>query len=306
MKKGIKILLVVLILSILVSNLIFFEVLYPYLLSKDKILKSNIKEPTYVALYVGDIDGGVSEDWFPFYEKITKFHNDNEISTCFSFYPGSIGDDEEFNKIFEEMYTNEYIELMQKGYRGDVADRNLYKLPAKGQKEIIKLGQDYFKKKMKEILDEEYIKLPVAYNQLSGRINNDTRQVLEELGFKIYFDMFIEDDMDPVESTATFDVIEYGASFTDTGEAGREHDFKSPAEIFKEINELKREDLTMMAINGRKVIPLWTHQQDFEDEYIDEKIDEKKWEIYTNTIKALNQDPNVILITPTEIYDLRH
>lgn len=304
MGKSIWPLFLIIILIIIVNGFIFIFVL-PYF-QEEIILKSNIREPIYIAPYMGDIDGEVSEDWFFFYEKLLDFHNDEKIITTVSFYPGSIQDDKEFNKVFKKMYESKYIELMQKSYKGDESEMEMYKLSPGEQKEIIKSGRDHFKNKMKDILNKDNIKLPISYNQISGRITNDTRNVLEELGFKIYFDMFVEGDLSPVESTENFDVIEYGVSFTDNGGAGREHVFKSSEEIFNEINNFSREDVNILTINGRKVIPIWTHQQDFEDSKKDEKLDKEKWKTYTQVLRALENDPNVEFITPERIYNLGH
>ena len=36
-----------------------------------------------------------------------------------------------------------------------------------------------------------------------------------------------------------------------------------------DINNYNREDLTVLTINGKNVIPIWAHQQDFEDKKVD-------------------------------------
>ena len=207
------------------------------------------------------------------------------------------------------MYESENIELMQKSYKGDDSEREMYKLPMEKQREIVSLGQEIFKQKMRLILEKNKentdVQIPTSYNQITGRINNDTRTALESLGFNMYFDMFVE-ELAPVESTETFDVIEYGVSFTDTGGAGKERDFKSPLKISIEINNFDREDVTVMNVNGRKVIPIWAHQQDFESQEEENKLDKEKWNIYVFTMNKLKKEPNVIFITPRELYEMRH
>ena len=53
----------------------------------------------------------------------------------------------------------------------------------------------------------------------------------------------------------------------------------------------------MLYIDGKRVVPVWAHQQDFEDRRKDVKLDGEKWEIYTETLKALKKDPNVKIIS---------
>lgn len=273
--------------------------------SSNEEIKSNIEQEIYIGLYVGDIDGQVSDGWFYFYQKLLNFYNENEIPVSFSFYPVSIENNTKFNEIFAKIYVSEYVELIQKGYRADEAEMKMDELSFEEQKKIIQDGQEHFKEKMKEILNETEIELPTAYNQIHGRFTNDTRQACIGLGFEMFFEMFLEDDLEPVESTEDFYVIQYGVGFTKDGSAGRETEFWEPKEIFKQINEFDREDLTVLTIDNKKVIPLWLHQQDFEDKEIDEKVNEKKWEDYTKIILALKQDSNVTFVTPKDIYDLR-
>lgn len=302
----------VLILSFLIGGILVF-LLYPYDVNfyqeSPNYQTLSIKKPIYIMPYIGDIDGEVSEDWFFFYEKITDFHDSENIPVTFSFFPSSIGD-EDFNEIFLKMYENEYVELMQKGYKGDAREMEMYKLSMEEQKQIIKSGQDVFKKRMGGILKENnkggYVKVPIAYNQIGGIINNKTKTALKELGFKMYFDVFVEGDFVAVESDENFDIIEYGISFTKNGYAGKENKFKTPLEITSKINNFDREDVPVMTINGRKVIPIWAHQQDFESMNKEDKLDKEKWNIYVHTLKALKKDLNVKFITPEKLYFIKH
>lgn len=268
-------------------------------------VESNIDEEVYIALYVGDIDGEVSEDWFFFYDKITSFYEKNRIPVVFSFYPASIKDDKEFNDIFIRMYNSPNIELMQKGYSGDSLEQQMDMLSFGEQREIIQQGQDHFREKMKELIRSDNIMMPVLYNQIGSRFTEDTKRAAESLGFKFYFDVYLGNGLEPINSSDTFDVTQYGVSFTKTGDAGREQQFKSPQEIFYEIETLSRDDVPMLTINGKRFIPMWVHQQDFEDRKINNKLDENKWRIYVQVVEALNQDSNVHLISPMDAYDMR-
>jgi len=195
---------------------------------------------------------------------------------------------------------------MQKGYRGDEAEKRMEELSFEQQRLIIQEGQNYFKIKMQEILGKEDVELPISYNQIDGKFNGDTLRAAESLGFKIYFDLFVGDNVVPLESSETFDVTQYSVGFTTTGLPGRETIFLQPEEIISEIDGYMREDLTVLDIKGRKVVPLGGHQQDFESKTKENSLDEEKWKIYTQTYKALKNDPNVIFVTSRDIYELRH
>lgn len=280
------------------------------LFTKEQPLESKIEEPIYVALYVGDIDGDVSEEWYFFYKKLVRFYNNEEVPATFSFYPASIKDDKEFNNVFKKMYKSEYIELMQKGYKGDEVEMHMEELSIREQKEIIQNGRNYFEEKMKELTKQEEVKLPISYNQIGARFTNETRDILQSLGFKIYFDVYLGAGLDPVKSTDNFHVVQYGVSFTKSGDAGMENKFKTSQEIFNEINHFAREDLEILEINGKPVIILWIHQQDFEKQPKDDLfnrenvLDREKWNFYVDVIRALENDPNVTFATPEMIEEM--
>jgi hypothetical protein len=302
-KKKLSVFLLFLILLIAFLNIFYLSKAY---LTSQENLESNINKRVYISPYIGDIDGEVSEEWFFFYRKILEFHEKNKIPVTFSFYPSSIQNDEEFNDIFLEIYKSNYVELMQKGDTGDELEQHMDTLSYEQQKEIIKHGQEQFKEKMQKLTQQNNIELPIAYNQIGARFTNETRDILTELGYKFYFDVYVGDYLNPVKSTENFDVIEYGISFTESGDAGRKNDFKTPQEIFQEIEDFDREDITILNLSGKKVIPLWAHQQDFESIIKENKLDKEKWKIYTETILALKKDSNVIFITPNEIFKRRH
>jgi len=293
-----------LILFIITINIIFLSLIFLNISSPEEV-KSNIREEVYIISYVGDIDGEVSEDWFFFYKKLIKFYEKNEIPVSFSFYASSIMDDSSFNKLFLRMYKSKYIELIQKGYKGDELEMRMDSLPFEKQKSIIKAGQDQFRKKITEISKIDYVKLPVVYNQINAKFTNDTKIAAEELGFIFYFDVYYDNELELVSSTNDFDVIQYGVGFTRDGDAGPESIFRSPEDIFNEINNFSREDIKVMILDGKKVLPLWVHQQDFESMENENKLDKEKWKVYEQVINALKKDPNVHLTTPDEIYKLR-
>lgn len=260
----------------------------------------------YVVPYIGDIDGSVSEDWLFFYDKIEKFHEENKIPTSFSFFPGTMIEDERYVKAFRNIYNNNYIELVQKGYLGDSLEQEMDKLPYEKQKEIIQKGQERFKEQAKKITGYNEIKMPKTYDQIGARVNEDTLKALEDLGFKMYFDFYIGDGLTAAKSSKDFDVIQYGVSFTTSGGAGKETWFKTPEQILKEIKEFEIENIPMISIEGHKVVPLFAHQQDFESKFGSSILDEKKWETYTTTLNMLKNNANFKIVNPKEIYKLDH
>lgn len=271
----------------------------------DLNLTSNMSEMIYIAPYVGDIDGEVSDDWLYFFGKLADFHNDNEIPSAFSFYPGTMRDDEAFKSVFLKMYSSRQIELVQKGYIGDKREMIMNQLSSKEQRDIVKKGQEEFRAKMQNMTGSNNIKMPLAYNQREGNLDENSIKILESLGFNFYFDMFVGGLTNPMNSTKTFDNIQYGVGFTREGVAGKESIFYKPEEIFNQIKSFQVNQ-PILTINGVKVIPLWVHQQDFESKTMDNEIDQEKWNIYINVLKALQKDPNVILISPSRIYAARH
>ena len=276
-------------------------------LIKSAKAQSYFTHDVYIAPYVGDIDGSVSENWFHFYDTLGKFYEDNNIPVGISFYPATINNNPEFVKAFLRMYNDPNIELIQKGNNGDENEMIMATLPIEQQRAIIKAGQDNFKNKMSQILGTtpNSIILPEAYNQIHGSFSDQTVLVAEPLGIKQYFDMFVEGGMQQVKSTPTFKSIQYGVSWTVNGQAGRENPFKSEDQVMSELSNYTRADINLTYINGLPVIPLWAHQQDFEDIQTPEKIDQSKWAVYTKTILDLKNDPHVHLVRPIDVYNLQ-
>ena len=265
--------------------------------------KRETDETIYVAPYMGNIDGDFSEDWYYFYDLLAEFHTINKIPSGFSIYPASIKEGK-FGEIFRKMHDSPYIEFVQKGYSGSEEEQHLDKLSYERQREIIKKGQDYFRKMSLKITGDPSV--PVAYNQPQGRFTDSIRDALRSLGFHIFFEMYENDDLSPVNSTPDFDVLQYGVSFTTDGEAGRQTFFRSPEDVISRIKQFKREDVNMLYIRGRRVVPVWCHQSDFEDRYKDNTLDTEKWRIYTETMLRLKHDPDIVLVRPSDIYHMRH
>jgi hypothetical protein len=118
--------------------------------------------------------------------------------------------------------------------------------------------------------------------------------------------LYYRPEIGPIQSTENFNCIQYGLSFTTTGSAGRDLNFKTPDQVISELKNYERLDLPILKINGDKVIPLFVHQPDFEDAFINGKINETKWSIYTETLSRLMNDPDVTFISAEQAWELTH
>ncbi|MBN2095305.1 MAG: DUF4215 domain-containing protein [Candidatus Aenigmarchaeota archaeon] len=263
----------------------------------------------YILSYVGNIDGTADKSWYYFFDNITAYYEKNQIPVAFSFFPESMKPNNyEFSEVFRRMYLAENIELMQKGYRMDEYEKHLETLDPKVQKYIIEAGRHTYLNRMKAILgkDPEEISFPTTYVAPYGRMSPSIRKALEEMGFRVSFGVYYVDELGPVESTANTDMYQYAVSFTQDGSAGRNTTFKTSDEIIAQVLSYDRADLPMVKINGKKVIPLYVHQPDFEHPENNSVVDEEKWKIYTETIERLYNNPNVTFITPSDAWALRH
>ena len=269
----------------------------------------DITAPVYLIPYIGDIDGAVSSSWFQFYVQLASFFNQNKIEADFSFYPGTMNSHQSYKDALKIMYESPYIELVQKGNNGNQTEWEMDKLSLETQKSIISQGQSAFRSWMLNNLNIANVNLPISYNHIGAKFTQTTLKAAQELGFKIYFDLYVGNDLTPVNSTEEFDTYQYGVSFTTTGGAGNNLPFKSTKEIFDEINNLAktgRSDLQVIYINNTPAMPFWVHQQDFESSLVPGAIDQDKWNAYTSTINLLKQDSQVKFITSKEAYSLRH
>jgi cysteine-rich repeat protein len=263
---------------------------------------------TYVISYVGDIDGAVDENWFYFYAQLTDFYNTNKIPASFSLYPATMLKNAALESSYRNMYEGGNIELIQKGNNGDDNEMNMDNLTYDQQKAIVKTGQDTFRLRMAEITgkSQSEINVPVTYDQIGARFTDVLRGILIELNFKTYFDVYTGDGLGPVNPTTDFDVIQYGVSFTTDGGAGPEKDFKTKEQVISDIKSFDRTDVPITRINGHVVVPIWVHQQDFEGRTVSTDYDINKWDIYTTTLLALKNDPEIRLVTVNDVYRMGH
>lgn len=266
-------------------------------------LESNI---IYVVPYVGDIDGGVSPDWYFIFDNLTEFYDSNKIPVGFSFYPATIAQDSYFESIFRRMYLSSSIELIQKGYDGSAQEMAMDELSYDEQKAIVKKGQDAFRQRMSAILNTSSVSMPSTYDQIGARFTDVTRQALIDLGFNSYFDVYVGSGLQPVQPLESFDVIQYGVSFTTDGSAGMETYFKTPDQVVSDIKNFSRVDVPITRIDGHLVIPLWVHQQDFESKTVPAAIDKSKWDVYVKTMGLLKNDSGIKFVSPEQVYELRH
>mgnify|MGYP006273011213 CR=1 FL=1 len=274
----------------------------------NNICQADYSNKIFVLNYMGDINGNVNETWYDFYHRLARYYGDNGLEFSPSFFPATIKTDNEFADVFMKMYEIENIELIQKGFRGSELERQIDTLPRSEQKKIIEEGQKYYIDRVSEILgiSREEVVVPKVYNPPYGRFNTQIRDILQELGFRMSYDVYYTDDLGPTSSTLTFDVTQYAVSFTQSGGSGRDKEFKTPQQVYDEVINYDRHDVEILTINGAKVIPLFAHQQDFQDELIDWKIDEDKWQAYTETISMLDDNENITFITGEQAWNMRH
>ena len=261
----------------------------------------------YVAPYMGNIEGHFSDEWFFFYDQLINFFEDEKIPVGATVYPATL-DNPAFAPYAKRIYESPYMEFVQKAWTGLGKEQHIDLLPFEEEKEIISNGQEAYRSYMAGILgiNESEVKVPVAYNSPQGRFTNDTRRALEELGFKMFFEMYMNDDLGPVDSTKDLDVTQYGVGLTTDGGAGSDTEFFSPGEILTQIRDFERDDLNMLYINGSRVVPLWVHHMDFESRTVPNTVDQEKWAIYTYVMERIKSEPNLILVSPSEIWALRH
>lgn len=264
-------------------------------------------ERIYVAPYMGNIDGHFTDEWFFFYEQLADYFDYEEIPVGATLYPATL-DNPEFHPYIKRIYESPYMELVQKAWTGLGEEQHMDNISYEEQKLIISKGRETFREEMANILDipEESVRVPMAYNQPQGRFTNVTRDVLDELGFNMFFEMYMNDDLGPVKSTGDFDVLQYGVGITTTGEAGAETEFFQPGESLLELRDFDREDLNMVYIKGDKVVPLWVHNHDFESKTEPNTVDQLKWEQYGYLMSRIKEEPNLILVSPNDIWELRH
>ncbi|MFH1073229.1 MAG: DUF4215 domain-containing protein, partial [Nanoarchaeota archaeon] len=261
----------------------------------------------YIMLYVGNIDGSAAPTWYYFYDFLTAYFEQNNVPVGFSFIPATINDnDTYFSSIFRRMYLAQNIKLDQKGYNMNATEEHMDQLSLDEQRAIIKTGRYTFIDKMRRILNDSNVSFPVTYVAPFSRFTTTTRQAVQELGFKTNFGLYYNPDLGPVGSTPTLDSIQYGVSFTVNGDAGADKEFKTPAQIVQEVKAYNRLDLTILTVNGKKVIPLFVHQPDFEQVSLNSQINMTKWGIFNETIQLLMADPTIAFLTPEQAWTMRH
>ena len=254
----------------------------------------------YLAPYIGDIDGSIDSEWLFFYDQLRKWHDDNNIPVAMSFYPTTMNDDQ-FNQAIADMYDSRNVELVIKGeeiYDGKRPDlMSYYDIRA-----LIQGLQDKFVTNMKA-LGYDNVKAPVAFNLNQARFTDTVRDAVHDLGFEIYFEQYVSEygNIDPLPD---FDVMQYTISFTRSGHAGPSEVFKQQDEIEKEIMNFQGD--SMLYINGIRVVSLMAHQQDFRTSETSSTVDQDKWNTYTSVLQWAKDNPKIQLLTPEQIFDLRH
>ncbi len=282
--------------EIAVISIIVFIVLGAMSVHADE---PRVTRKVYVIPYVGDIDGNVAPDRYKMYGMLADFFIENNIPVGMSFYPQTVNTDKEFMDAFLRMYHAKNIDLIHKM---DKVGSGISYLPVAEQEKIVKSAQEDFYKKLQARLGTDEIVLPKSYNNQGGSFNVDMLWVLQRLGINEYFDVFLPGDVPQVGSREDFTVFQYGISVPIGGDVpGEKTVFKSNQQIVGEINVYARDDLNIHYINGAPVIPVWLHQQDFFASENTDLINHQKWEQYKELMLLLKNDPNVVLLKPSDV-----
>ena len=59
-------------------------------------------------------------------------------------------------------------------------------------------------------------------------------------------------------------------------------------------------------VGDSRIVPVWVHHMDFEHKNQHNAVDLSKWETYKYVMKRIRDEPNLIMISPSEIWYLRH
>lgn len=252
----------------------------------------------YFVPYMGDIDGNIDPTWFFFYEKLRKWHDDQNIPVGLSFYPNTMNNNQ-FNQIIADMYNSKNIELLLKGEStGTPLDQmNYFEVKA-----TIESQQNKFINEL-EKLGYSNVQPIISYNQLYGKFTETIRDAVHDLGFKIYLEQYVSEH-GYIDGLPDFDITQYSVALTKSGLPGPTETFKQPEEVLQELIEFNHPQL--IYINNVKVVPLLVHQQDFMIDESGSELNQTKWEIYTNLLLMTKDDSRIKMILPEEVYDLRH
>ncbi len=254
----------------------------------------------YLVPYMGDVDGGLDPSYFPFFDFLRQWHDENGIPLALTFYPNNMGHPE-YNRILADMYLSQTFELVPKG------------LDAVGGTPIELLPYDEAKAAIGGWVNNYIVQLqaqgiptvryPAAYNQLFGRFTPTIRDAVHDLGFKMYFEQYVS-ELGFVDPLPDFDVMQYSVSMTVSGLPGPNEPFKDFDTVYNEILNFTHERL--LTINGVPVVSLLTHQQDYRIAEGSPEINWDKFGLYAGVLVSAKNDPRIRFIKPEEIYSLRH
>ena len=254
----------------------------------------------YLAPYIGDIDGSLDPDWFFFFNELRQWHDTNNIPVAMSFYPNTM-DSPQFNRIIGDIYASKNVELITKT-ESSVNGRPTGLMSYSEAKAWVAGLQNKFITEMGK-LGYTNVKPPVSYNQNQAEFTEAIRNAIRDVGFKIYFEQYVS-EYGYIDSLPDFDVMQYSVKFSTTGQAGPETSYKKPDQVIQEILNFQSDH--MLYINGIKVVSLLAHQQDFMISEDSSVVNQDKWDTYKKVLLWAKGDPRIRLLTPEQIYDLRH
>ncbi|MDP3026579.1 MAG: MopE-related protein [Nanoarchaeota archaeon] len=254
----------------------------------------------YFVPYVGDFDGSIGSGWYYFYEKMRKWHDDNNMKVGFSYYPSTMNNPD-FNQVIGNIYTTPETELILKTepeFDGTLLDLMTYD----EVKTVIGNLQNKFVNGL-ENLGYTDVQNQVTYNQNQARFTETIRDAVHDLGFKIYLEQYVS-EYGYIPMLPNFDITQYSVSLTVSGHSGPDEVFKQPEEVIQELIDFDHPET--IYIDGIKVVPFLSHQQDFRISETSDVLNQTKWDIYTTVLLNARKDPRIHILLPEEVYKLRH
>ena len=266
--------------------------------SSQCMIEQNIT--VYFAPYIGDIDHNIGSGWYYFYDEIENWHTSEQIPVGLSFYclEGCSG---EFLDAITDMYDSQYVELIIKG-EPEVNGTPIEDLPYTEVRNYLQSIQDDYVQKL-ESRGYTNVQIPLAYNQQQGQFTATIRDAAHDIGMKIYFEQY-EAGQGYIDPLSDFDVLQYSVPITVNDDSGPNSTFKDPDVLIQEILNFEHDHI--VTVDGIKVVPLLSHQQDFRESYGSDELDQEKWQTYQELMHLAEQNPQIEFITPTEIYNMRH
>ena len=210
------------------------------------------------------------------------------------------GCDGYFLDIISDMYVSNDVELIIKG-EPEVDGTRIDQLPKQEVIDYFTHIQNNFIQKL-ETRGHSNVQVPTTYNQQQGRFTETIRDAAHDVGMNIYFEQYVS-ELGYVDPLPDFDVLQYSVGITTVdGASGPNTTFKEPSVMIQDILDFQHPEI--VTINGIKVVPMLSHQQDFRTDYGSDTLDTEKWETYKQMLIMARDHPQIEVIQAHEIYDM--